>query len=207
MPPKRDGTQKRDHRWVAASCGAVRAYLPPRHALIYGGARKTAIAELTDGTFRVCSANMDYRLTCALALSACVAGPTTVPPTRAPTPVVAPFARTWSAVIDVFAERSIALRTLDRSSGFAATEEFAARGEIALADCGSDVFNRHIGPLHASWNIRVKGDSMRSSVLITARWWIFRDNGAMRIDCVTTGAWERGAEQAIRTRAEQGESR
>ena len=49
-----------------------------------------------------------------------------------------------------------------------------------------------------------KGDSAAALILVTARWWIFRGKGTngTRIDCVTTGAWERDAESAIRDRAQ-----
>jgi len=42
------------------------------------------------------------------------------------------------------------------------------------------------------------------TVLITARWWIFRGTSTSntQVDCVTTGAWERDAELAIKERAE-----
>jgi hypothetical protein len=116
--------------------------------------------------------------------------------------VAASFAKTWGAVIDVFADRNIPIRTLDRSSGFAATEELGADGTTQWADCGSDAIHGHVGPRHASWNVRVKGDSAASTVLVTVRWWIIRGR-TTRVDCVTTGAWENDAELAIKERAER----
>ena len=118
--------------------------------------------------------------------------------------MAASFAKTWDAVIDVFAERNIPLRTLDRSSGFAATDELGADGSARWADCGSDAIHGDVGPRHAIWNVRLKGDSAAALILVTARWWMFRGKGTngTRIDCVTTGAWERDAESAIRDRAQ-----
>src|SRR5438132_5697412 len=75
-------------------------------------------------------------LCCGLALG-CVYPPSTTATPRSPTYVAASFAKTWDAVIDVFAERNIPLRTLDRSSGFAATDELGADGSARWADCGS----------------------------------------------------------------------
>jgi len=118
--------------------------------------------------------------------------------------VAASFAKTWDAVIDVFAERNIPLRTLDRSSGFAATDELGADGSARLGRLRIGCNSWRRGPRHAIWNVRLKGDSAAALILVTARWWIFRGKGTngTRIDCVTTGAWERDAESAIRDRAQ-----
>ncbi len=142
-------------------------------------------------------------LCCGLALG-CVYPPSTTATPRSPTYVAASFAKTWDAVIDVFAERNIPLRTLDRSSGFAATDELGVDGSARWADCGSDAIHGDVGPRHAIWNVRLKGDSTAALILVTARWWMFRGKGTngRRIDCVTTGVWEREAEEAIRDRAE-----
>jgi hypothetical protein len=136
---------------------------------------------------------------------ACYSTPSAVAPVRTPTVVNASFTRTWSAMIDVFAERTIPLRTLDRASGFAATEEMSVDGSTRWGDCGSDAVHGQVGPRHAIWNVRVKGDSTTATVLVTVRWWLFRGMGGSetrRIDCVTTGAWERAAEADIKARAE-----
>jgi len=142
-------------------------------------------------------------LCCGLALG-CVYPPSTTATPRSPTYVAASFAKNWDAVIDAFAERNIPLRTLDRSSGFAATDELGADGSARWADCGSDAIHGDVGPRHAIWNVRLKGDSTAALILVTARWWMFRGKGTnvSRVDCVTTGAWEREAEEAIRDRAE-----
>src|SRR5450759_364363 len=81
--------------------------------------------------------------------------------------VAAPAAKTWDAVIDVFASKNIPIKTMDHSSGFIAAEEMRVprpqkRGEASpYADCGT--MNRIPQvPTHANYNIRVKGDSTRS---------------------------------------------
>src|SRR5437667_10539466 len=95
-------------------------------------------------------------LCCGLALG-CVYPPSTTATPRSPTYVASSFAKTWDAVIDVFSERNIPLRTLDRSSGFAATDELGDDRSARGADCGSDAIHGDDVTGHASCNVRHKG--------------------------------------------------
>lgn len=141
-------------------------------------------------------------------LAACYSAPTTVAPERGPTPIAAGLDRTWNAVIDVFAERNIPIRTIDRSSGFVATEALAVAGVDSLpwADCGSGV-SGEIRPQLATYNVRVRGDSAHSTVRITVRWSADvaqMTNQVNMAECVTTGRWEAAAEKDVKARAEGG---
>lgn len=116
--------------------------------------------------------------------------------------------RLWLAVIDFFADRNIPIRTLDRVSGFIATEPLSVRDSKAegWADCGS-TDNGPLSPTGATYNVRVRGDSVRSTVQITVRWTgYFEDAMVARnsrpVDCVTLNSWEADAETIIKTRAE-----
>lgn len=137
-----------------------------------------------------------------VAALACYQPPVSVAPERAPTPVAASLDKTWMAVIDVFAERNIPIRTIDRSSGFVATDPLRVDGEEGLewADCGSGE-GGDLGPTRASYNVLVRGDSQTTTVRITATWQaVTRDYGVA--DCVTRGTWESDAERSIAARAE-----
>ncbi len=149
-------------------------------------------------------------VTAAIALTACIKTVAPGPPVpHSPMQVNAPLEKTWDAVIDVFASKNIPVKTLDHSSGFIVAEEMRVpppekRGEAsAYADCGS--YNRiPLFPTRANYNIRVKGDSTRSSVQVTVFWKNVYDlNTGATTDCSTSGVWETDAETEIKKRAEQ----
>lgn len=128
---------------------------------------------------------------------ACYQPPTTVAPERAPMKVAASFDKTWNAVVDVFADRNIPIRTIDRSSGFIATEPLGVSEDEGpdWADCGSGE-GGEVSPVRAIYNVRVRGDSSATTVRVTVRW-----SSAER-ECVTRGVWEGDAERNIAARAE-----
>jgi hypothetical protein len=145
----------------------------------------------------------------AVSLAACIP---TVPPAP-PVPheamqVNAPAAKTWDAVIDVFAAKNIPIKTLDHSSGFIAAEEMRVprpegRGaESPYADCGTMNKIPQV-PTHANYNIRVKGDSTRSTVQVTVLWKdVYDVKTGSTTQCSTKGTWETDAETEIKKRAE-----
>jgi hypothetical protein len=127
--------------------------------------------------------------------------------------VAASFGRTWDAVIDEFAAKNIPIRTLERASGFIATDRLGVEPEIVgvgrelrdpRADCGynSDHVPAVIAPNQATYNIVVRGDSARSFVRVTVKW--VHDGGlnGATYQCETTAQWESALEEYIRRRAE-----
>jgi hypothetical protein len=105
-------------------------------------------------------------------------------------------------VIDAFAASNIPIRTIERSSGFIATERLSvADPDTTWADCGRDPMGR-LFPDWATYNVVVRGDSIRSTVLVTVKWQITPTHG-LGPDCVTRANWESGMERAIKKRAEQ----
>jgi hypothetical protein len=139
---------------------------------------------------------------------------------RSATSVNASQGRTWDAVIDVFAERNIPIRNMERVSGFIVTEELgiADTGSVAWADCGKvpnswgaekkrgksapKQKDRPLAPSRASYNVLVRGDSARSTVRATVRWTTPGTVKAGPIECSTRGTWESIAEQEVKRRAE-----
>ena len=125
---------------------------------------------------------------------------TTPPPPVAPrgaTEVDAPFGRTWDAVVGAFADLNIPIHTLDRASGYVATEELSIPRELlqearSWAQCGSG----YGPPDHAVYNVLVRGDSSRSTVRVTVRWMNTQQA------CATTQVWEQCRESEIKSRAE-----
>lgn len=134
--------------------------------------------------------------------------PPAPPAPRSPLEVAAPAAKTWDAVIDVFSARNIPIKTLDRSSGFIAAEEMRV-GPIKVgiagpwADCG--VYSKTPqNPTHANYNIRVKGDSTHSTVLVTVLWKdLYNLETGATMQCSTKGVWETDAEREIKSLAEK----
>jgi hypothetical protein len=117
------------------------------------------------------------------------------------------FDRTWTAVIDVFGEKNVPIRTLERASGFVATDGLRVGAEgVDWADCGSSRGTK-IGPVEAVYNVRVRGDSTRSTVQVTVLWsgryTPLGSHTPNAVTCVTTGTWERDTEAAIKTKAEK----
>ena len=153
----------------------------------------------------------------AAALGGCVSY-TTRPPgaavLREPTTVNASFGRTWDAVIDVFAEENISIRTIERASGFIAAErtsiaydtrEDEAYGE-RLADCGTFGPIR-LMPRSASYNIVVRGDSTRSTVRVTVKYLNYGADRTRMVaqnerECSTRGVFEATTEESVKRRAE-----
>lgn len=156
-----------------------------------------------------------YRITrarwlCGSILFVILACMRTIPPAP-PVPrdamnVAAPFDRTWSAVIDVFAAKNIPIRTLDRSSGFIATDRLSVgsgtlgREPHPYADCGSAQLLGYYPPTDATYNIRVKGAASSSTVQVNVLWVSTIPPSSPQ--CSTKGVWETELESAIKARAE-----
>jgi hypothetical protein len=125
--------------------------------------------------------------------------PKSVAPAREPTAVRAPFAKTWDAVIDVFADQNIPIATIDRSSGLIATSRLAVpRSGHTWADCGVSSFGDPAGPNAAIYNVLVRGDSIRTTVKVTVSWAL----EGSPFDCVTKGTWESQTEERVAAKAE-----
>lgn len=130
-------------------------------------------------------------------------------PERAARRVAAPFDRTWNAVIDMFAARNIPISTIDKSSGFIATQQLRTGKEAApWADCGSDM-GIGIVPTNATYNVLVRGDSTASTVRVTVSWAVIVPPSTSpfaatpNYQCVTTGVWEDDAERTIAAAAQR----
>jgi hypothetical protein len=140
------------------------------------------------------------------------AGPTLTPPVRDSLLVAASFGRTWDAAINVFAENNLAIQTLDRSSGLLVPRDaqYAALMSDTVAtyaDCGMEYPNnswrKPLAPTSARFNIVVRGDSARSSVLVRAFFTAPIPAGFLG-DCRSRGVYESSMERLIKARAERG---
>jgi hypothetical protein len=106
---------------------------------------------------------------------------------------------TWDAVIEVFAARNIPIRTIERVSGLIVTDNLNVGPEgKEWANCGS----AGLGPSHGTYNVLVRGDSIRSMVKATVRWSLYVSQAA-DTECSTTHEWERRFEDQIKQLAEQ----
>lgn len=138
---------------------------------------------------------------------------------RGRTAVAASFDRTWETAVSYFAERNIAIRTIEKASGIIVAEpgraNLANRHATAnkyappdsydpiYADCGSRKGYWPPEPTAALYNVRVLGDDVRSSVQVNAR---FISSGYTAnpgpLDCRSTGKWESDIETYIKANAE-----
>jgi hypothetical protein len=142
----------------------------------------------------------------ALALAVMLTSCTSYKPPEPPSPrdgtrVNASMGRTWDAVIDLFAERNIPIRTIERVSGIIATDRLSVGSEgREYADCGK--LNRiRLRPEMANYNVLVRGDSTSSTVKVTVLWTYLTDKGK-NIDCSTTHVWEMGLEEKVKSYAQ-----
>jgi hypothetical protein len=137
-------------------------------------------------------------------LAACAPFEPPAPPSpRIATEVAASFGKTWDAVIDVFAEQNIAIRTMERASGFIAAEVSMVAGDSVAkenghpyADCGKRGADL-LMPTAAAYNVVVRGDSAKSTVRATVRF----TNVSSTAECSTRGVWETAFEAGVRARA------
>jgi hypothetical protein len=142
---------------------------------------------------------------------ACLCGCT--PPNPAPRPaigptkVAAPFSKTWNAVVDILAERNIPVKTLDRASGFVAAEMTGvAPGDIGKLASGCGGFwdamaNGGGAPAGvARYNILVRGDSIASTVKVTAQFTELISGTTKQ--CATKGVFEAPFQEDVKARAE-----
>lgn len=131
-----------------------------------------------------------------LVMAGCVASLPPAP-TRPPTAVAASFGATWNAVIDVFADRNIPIATIDRASGFIATEPLQVDGLDGekWAVCATSI-GMVIPARTATYNVLVRGDSTAATVRATVTW----QNASA--SCVTKGTYESELETVVRALAE-----
>jgi len=149
--------------------------------------------------------------------------PTIVAPVREVT-IAVPFENTWQALIDVFAQNQIPIRTIDRSSGLLVADplRFNLRNfsssytgkmgslvtsDYLYADCGNASTVKY-NPTFARFNaqVRQRGDSSVLRVNVSYEWTPGTDfersieSQVERKVCISTGKWESEIIDAIVSR-------
>lgn len=148
-------------------------------------------------------ASVTWRIVVAMCgLAACTPIPPRTYPVPEPVTIEASFGRTWDAVIDHFAVGSIPIQTIERVSGLIVTRPLRIPGTReqaqVYADCGTDMLGTTGWPTESSYNIRVTGDSTRSSIRVTA---IFAGVSALDV-CNSKGMLEQNLITAIVTKVQ-----
>ncbi len=117
-----------------------------------------------------------------------------------------PWGTAWDAVIDIFAERNIPIRTIERVSGLIVTDPVELSPGLGQewADCGT-INESPLSPEYAAYNVLVRGDTIRSTIKVTARWTYGARGGTSEEECTTTHVYEQNLEAEITRRAESGE--
>jgi hypothetical protein len=145
----------------------------------------------------------------AVAVSGCVSGPGYVGPLpeqpRAGATIDAPLDRVWDAAIDWVGENNIAIRTLERASGFISTEPLYLGGGFSAkqwADCGKWV-NEEVGAREVQLNILVRGDSARATLRVQPRFTSTYGFAQTQFpaNCISRGVVEQLIEDFVRTRS------
>jgi hypothetical protein len=134
-----------------------------------------------------------------LALLGCASTPPTPAP-RAAVAIRAPRETVWSATVNVLADRSIPVKSLDRAAGLITTEEInipAAETKQA-GECRKSAL-RTTYPGRAQYTIIVSGDAS-ATLRITSRLTTAPGYGVMVDECVSRGFLEQRLEQAVRDR-------
>ena len=139
------------------------------------------------------------------ALSGCITLPE---PSLTPRPAIAiaaPLETTWESTLDQLAAQGIAVRTVERSAGFIATETVTLPPFITdaakWADCGTFAGFRY-APTAVDYTVFVRGDSTGSSSKANARYRLLKTTGEAPVDCVSTGVFEASFGAAVKQRAE-----
>ena len=133
-------------------------------------------------------------------LAACASVPAKTYASPEPVTIAAPFDRTWSAVIDHFAEQSVPIKTIEKASGLIVTEPMAVSPAYGrtIADCGQAFAGTPWDVSRASYNVRVTGDSIRTTIRVTA---MFVPE-SQYATCNSRGVYERELMQFVKARAE-----
>lgn len=146
-----------------------------------------------------------------LAVVACTPVPPAPPAPRGAMEISAPFNVSWNTAVDVLADRNVAIKTIDRSSGLIVAEPVAVDPNNAggLADCGKSAEGFTMMPTHATWNLVVRGDTTRSTAKATVRFVrvgvsrAFLNTSTVSEECSSLGRWETDFEAALKVRAER----
>jgi uncharacterized lipoprotein len=123
-------------------------------------------------------------------------------PPRSITDVQSSFGRAWDATIDVFGERNIPIKQLERASGFISTDPIALTREDQRAARGWASCSHGVAPDEAVYNVIVRGDSTQSTVKVTVKWQRSRSR-QLSEPCTSNRTWELCAEDDIKARAER----
>jgi hypothetical protein len=149
---------------------------------------------------------------------------------RTGTPVNGSVTRAWDAVVALYGDKNLPIRTLDRTSGIIIGDAATVTDKYANAewyDCGNGI--QGTNPARRAFiNATVTGDSVHAMVHVTARWetWVGGtlanasnapvqggwDGSRWKTwvggdvehtwECTTQGGWESDFESQVKTRTE-----
>lgn len=144
-----------------------------------------------------------------ISVPAVLAGCRTIPPApvapRSAISVSKSESATWNIVLELFAERNLPIKNIDRASGFVATDPLGVPDAAQPGvDCGKEnSLQVRLRPRLASYSVFVRGDSTSSTVKASVHWTSQSDDKVRRvIECTTTGEWETAFESEVKSRAE-----
>jgi hypothetical protein len=101
------------------------------------------------------------------------------------------FDKIWSAVIETFAEKNISIATMEKASGFIATEP--TKFSSIYADCGATPLGIEFATLGpwGKFNVFIKELSEKKySIMVTVNYHVATDNIYYK-ECTSTGNLER----------------
>lgn len=115
--------------------------------------------------------------------------------------VKASYEDTWTAVIDVFAERNWPIQTMAKDSGLISTDWMRVDASDAYADCGGSGMARTYGT-QVRFNVRIKG-AAATEITVNASFRELRsfDGQQRMVDCESKGAVELQIHSEVKHRA------
>jgi hypothetical protein len=107
--------------------------------------------------------------------------------------------------LDQLADQGVAVRTVEKSGGFIATETIAlpifTTDPHKWADCGTFAGFRY-APTVVDYTVFVREASTGSLMKTSARCRLTKSTGEGQTDCVSTGAFEESFDASVKQRAE-----
>jgi len=138
-------------------------------------------------------------------LSGCVTLPELSLARQAATPIDASLETTWQSALDQLTDQGVAIRTVEKSGGFIATETIAlpmfTTDPHKWADCGTFAGFSY-APTAVDYTIFVRAASTGSLMKTSARYRLLKSAGEGPTDCVSTGVFEESFVASVKRRAE-----
>jgi len=110
------------------------------------------------------------------------------------------FDQTWSAVIEVFADRNWAIQNMEKDSGLITTDWMSLGSDSSFADCGGSGI-ASVAKREIRFNVLVREEESGARITVNATFRELRtfDNQVAYVDCTSTGNVEQLVHELVET--------